>query len=125
MVESGGRLRLLLEARKTDGIRRELRVDHLQGDLPVQPRVPGPIDLTHPARAERGSDLVWPEAVAGRECHKGLTRFYPWGDCLTDRLSCEPLSSGSGTGEWDGTFQGNPTVPRNHFRSKRSGLRTF
>ncbi len=51
------------------GVGRELRVDHLQGDLPVQPRVPCPPDLAHPARPEGGEDFVWAELRAGGENH--------------------------------------------------------
>jgi len=49
VVEPGGRFRLLLESREAVGVRRKLRVDHFQGDVPLEPRVPRPVDLAHAA----------------------------------------------------------------------------
>ena len=43
---------------------------HLDGDRPIQARVPRPIDLAHAARAEGGVDLVGAEGGAGRERHR-------------------------------------------------------
>ena len=39
--------------------------DQLDGDRPVQPRVAGLIDLTHPSRADRRDDLIRAELGAG------------------------------------------------------------
>ena len=36
---------------------------------PPQPHVPRPVNLPHPARAERREDLVWAEPGAGRQGH--------------------------------------------------------
>ena len=42
----------------------------LDRDLAAQPRVARPVDLAHPARAERGEDLVRPEPCSGGERHE-------------------------------------------------------
>ena len=49
---------------------------HLDRDDPLEPRVPRPIDLSHPARAEGREDLVGAETGADGECHDALTGFY-------------------------------------------------
>ena len=69
MRQGGDGLRLPTEARESVGILRSPFGQDLDGDLAVEPRVPGPIDLPHPARAQRREDLVGAEAVPGGERH--------------------------------------------------------
>jgi hypothetical protein len=69
VIEGARRLRLLLEAVQPLGIRGVESGKDLDRDLALQPRVPGPVDLSHPPRAQRCQDLVGPEARAGREPH--------------------------------------------------------
>ena len=54
---------------RSGSLRQDARQD-LDRDVPVQPLVPRPVDLSHPARAERREDLVGAEAGAGWECHR-------------------------------------------------------
>ena len=49
---------------------REVRRQHLDGDVAPEPRVARAVDLAHPARPERRRDLVRPEAGPGREGHR-------------------------------------------------------
>ena len=53
MVERGEDLRLALEAREPLGIARERVGQNLQRDVAVELGVAGPIDLAHPAGADR------------------------------------------------------------------------
>lgn len=55
MRQGRGRSRLPLEAREPLGIGREHVGQHLDGDVPSQSRVVGPIHLTHPAGANQAS----------------------------------------------------------------------
>ena len=48
---------------------------HLDRDFAPQPRVPRPVDLPHPARAQRRDDLVGPEAGPGGKAQL-LDSFY-------------------------------------------------
>jgi len=58
VVERSEDLCLSLESSKTVGIVREERGEDLDGDVPIQQRVTGTIDLSHPARANQSKDLV-------------------------------------------------------------------
>ena len=71
--ERGDRLRLALEAGERLGGGREVRRQHLHRDVAVELRVARPVDLAHPAGAERGLDPIRPEPVAGREAHRADT----------------------------------------------------
>ncbi len=62
MREGGDRFRLPLEALAEFGALRQVRGKNLDGDGPLQARVPSPIHLPHPARPERREDLVGAEA---------------------------------------------------------------
>src|SRR5262249_47256237 len=63
----------------------KVRWQDLHGDVALQPRVPGLVNLAHRARADRGKDLVGTQLRAGRERH-----VYPYplrspeicGDCM-------------------------------------------
>ena len=76
MIECARRLRLLLETSQTIQIRRQGDRQHLDRDVPLQPLVPCPVHLPHPARAQRREDLVGPELRAGRQRHRpGFSRI--------------------------------------------------
>ena len=63
------RLRLPLEALPDLGRSRQVRRQHLDRHRAVQPRVPRPVHLPHPSRAERREDLVRTETGTGGERH--------------------------------------------------------
>lgn len=48
---------------------RQVIRQHFDGDLSPQPRIPRPVDLTHPTRAERGKNLVGAKTEAGAQSH--------------------------------------------------------
>ena len=77
MRERGHRLRFALESRPPIGVTGYGRRQHLDGDVAVEPGVPGSIDLAHAAGAKRGGDLVGTEARANRERHRlpSVTRY--------------------------------------------------
>src|SRR5262249_37297681 len=58
MVECARGLCFLLEAPQAIGILRKRGGEDLDRYLALQPRIARPVDLTHPARAERRQDLV-------------------------------------------------------------------
>ena len=60
---------LALEPRQGIRIRRERLRQHLDRHLALQLRIPRPVHLSHPARAQRRDDLVGPEARSGRQRH--------------------------------------------------------
>ena len=62
MVERRDRPRLALEALADCGFGGELRRQHLDRDVAIEPRVAGAIHLAHAAGAEQRDDLVGPEA---------------------------------------------------------------
>ena len=69
MGEGSHRAGLLLEAAAAFRIGRRFDGQDLDGDVPAQARVPGLVDLSHPARADGRKDLVRAESRAGREHH--------------------------------------------------------
>src|SRR6266542_1793282 len=71
MVEGACSLSLLLEAAQPVVIRREGRRKDFDRDVAFQPLVPSPVDLAHPARAERRDDLVRAKPRAGFQGHVG------------------------------------------------------
>jgi len=69
MIERARRLGFLLEAPQTIRIRREGGEQHLDRDVALQPLIPRPVHLPHPARADGREDLVGAEAGTRREAH--------------------------------------------------------
>ena len=65
---------LLLEAPQALRVLGELRGQHLDGHLPPQPRVPGPVHLAHAPRAEGGENFVRAEAAV----YRFLSRLTDW-----------------------------------------------
>jgi hypothetical protein len=61
--------RLTLEAHLQFGAARQLRMENLYRDEPIQARVSRPVNFTHSACTESGPDLVRPEFRAGGERH--------------------------------------------------------
>ncbi len=70
MVQGRGRLRLLGEPAETIRIGSEARRQHLDGDLPPEHGVPGPVHLAHAAGAERRENLAGTKSVASGEAHR-------------------------------------------------------
>jgi hypothetical protein len=58
-------LRLPLETRKCRRVFCQTLRKDLDRDFPIQPRIERPVDLTHPAGAERRQNLIGPEPGAG------------------------------------------------------------
>ena len=86
VVKAGGDLDLAEEPFGTER-RRELRVQHLDRNLPVVPQVGGEIDCGHPAAAEFTLDRVAPGEGclqtgerASRERFRRLTSYGPESD---------------------------------------------
>jgi hypothetical protein len=69
MVERGGGAGFLLEALEAPRIGRESGGQDFDGDVTPQPGIVRAVDLSHPAGAERGADLIGAEADARREGH--------------------------------------------------------
>ena len=78
MIERGDGARLLLE---TCGV-----FKRFDGDDPVEPRVPGAPDFTHPAGADQREDLVGTEGGSGSERH--VLTIVSWrGDVFESRTT--------------------------------------
>jgi hypothetical protein len=67
--ERRDRLRLALEAGERFGSLGQVRREHLHRHVAVELGVTRPVDLAHPAGAERRFDPVRSETVAGRQAH--------------------------------------------------------
>ena len=70
--ELGDRLGLALEALAGFGRGREVRRQNFDRDGSLQPRVARPVDLAHPARAERRQDLVRTETGPRGKRHPAM-----------------------------------------------------
>jgi hypothetical protein len=73
MGESGHGARLAGEAPPGRLVGAQLLVDRLDRHLAAQPRVEGPVHLSHPTGAEEREDLVGAGTAAGGERHGGVT----------------------------------------------------
>src|ERR1035438_7568169 len=71
MVQARERTCLALEARASVCVLEEFFRQHLQCDRSVDARILRPVDLSHPAGAERRKDLVGAETSADAYCHEG------------------------------------------------------
>ncbi len=74
VVERRGRLRFLLEAPQAAGVGSERFRQDLERHLASEARVPCPVYLPHPARAQVRENLVRTEAAAGGKAHLQITR---------------------------------------------------
>jgi hypothetical protein len=63
VIQAASRARFTAESRQVFGIRGP--AEDLEGDVSLQARVVGAVDLAHPARADRCDDLVGTEMIAG------------------------------------------------------------
>ena len=77
MVQRGEDLRLSLESSESVRVRREGIGQHLQGIVPLEPRVMRSPDLAHAALANQGGDFIGAEAAAGADGH--VRGFYAIG----------------------------------------------
>src|SRR5262245_19036272 len=112
MIERSDGAGLALEAGPGSGIARDHTRQHLDCDRPIEARVAGSINLTHPAHAKQGADFVGTEAGAlsegqrwrdykGRAAGRtGLlcdaevaTEPAPWGSSTPTRLLIADYSS--------------------------------
>ena len=82
VVEGGQRPGLALESVEPLGIGRHLRRQHLEGHVAQELRVGGPVDLTHPARADGRGDPVVTEAAADQFRHPRSRRAAAPAPCL-------------------------------------------
>src|SRR6185436_2459871 len=89
VIESADRLGLALEALAAIGIGCRFIRQDLDRDGAIEPAVLRPVDLTHPARAERRDDFVRAEAGAGSQAH-GLANLYSKLAIIAD--ACPPLA---------------------------------
>ena len=69
MRERRDGLRFALESRERGRIACERRRQDLDGDVSIELRVAGFVDLAHPPGTEGGEHFVSAEACAGREAH--------------------------------------------------------
>src|SRR5687767_10374273 len=69
MREAGDRQGFLLEPSQPFGVAAKPGGEHLDGDMPLQPRVVGAVYGAHPAGAEEIGDLERPHACARRYGH--------------------------------------------------------
>jgi hypothetical protein len=74
VVQCGDRLRLAFEARAPLGVGAELLGQDLDGDVAVEARVAGSVNLSHPAGTDGGQDLIRAEPRAGAEAQS--TSFF-------------------------------------------------
>jgi hypothetical protein len=65
MVQSGGGAGFLLKPIQTFRILGKLGRQDLDRDFTSEPRIPRPIDFTHPARTKGSDDLVRPKPGSG------------------------------------------------------------
>ncbi len=74
VIQGRGGARLLLEAAQPVRIIGEGPRQDLHRDVPLQPNVAGPVDLSHAARADRRDDLVRSEPGTGGKAHFSRAR---------------------------------------------------
>ena len=69
VVEGGQGLGLPLEALQPLALRGQLHRQDLEGHVPLQPRIAGPVDLPHPPGPEGCQDFVGAKACSRRQRH--------------------------------------------------------
>src|SRR5216684_1531610 len=82
MIGCACRARLLLEATQAVRVLGERQRQDLDRHVARDARIAGPVDLPHPARPERGEDLVRAEARAGSEDQGCISLVWRPGLCL-------------------------------------------
>jgi hypothetical protein len=63
----GDRFRFAFQSRAPSGVVRDAVRQQFDGNVAIEPRVAGLVDLAHPTRAEGGENFIRSEARAGRE----------------------------------------------------------
>jgi hypothetical protein len=74
MAQGGCGFRFLREPRSSISVAECRRGQNLDGHLPVQVGIQGPINYAHPARAQLGLDSVMPECFADHRRRNALPR---------------------------------------------------
>ncbi len=74
MVQRGGRPCLLFKAAKAIGVGRESSGQHFDGHIARETGIARPIDLAHPAGAERSQDLVGAKLRTRGDAHGATSR---------------------------------------------------
>ena len=69
MIEGRDGMGLAIEAAEAVGVVRRGVRQHLERDLPPQPRIPGAVELPHSAAGQRSDDLVGSHQFAGFQRH--------------------------------------------------------
>jgi hypothetical protein len=64
MVQRGQELGFAFEPGSTAIVPRKFLGQRLDGDVPPEPAVAGPVHLAHPALADRGEDIVGPQSCS-------------------------------------------------------------
>jgi hypothetical protein len=81
VVERGRGASFLFEPAQSIGVVLRVIRQHLERDIPVQPRIAGTKHFTHPARADGSDDVVGTESCAGSDhaftcCGSTVVRDY-------------------------------------------------
>ena len=91
MIEAGDDLRLALEPLTRQRVGRDVRGQDLDGDVAIQPRVGGLVDLAHPAGPERADHLVGSE-TRSRGQHHAVSLLLTFHFSLLTLTKCSPHS---------------------------------
>jgi hypothetical protein len=75
VVQRGGGARFAFEPQPAPGVRRRIRRQHLDRDIPAKSRIFRAVNLTHAARAEKLLYAVRPECRASREPRRRFGRL--------------------------------------------------
>ena len=92
VIQPADRPGFLFEAPDAIGIGRERREQDLDGDVAIESRVAGPVDLSHSASTDGREDLVGAEAGTGTQRHRSSrgwarsARFKNWRGAPPPRL---------------------------------------
>jgi hypothetical protein len=81
MIQRGENFSLALEPGEAIGIVNEQVGQNLQGDIAIQLRIAGSVDLTHTAFADQGGDFIRTEARARSQSQENgeIIRAAPYG----------------------------------------------
>jgi hypothetical protein len=67
MIQAGNGLCFALKSHTQLGTVSKTRKQNLDGDNSIEARIPGPINLAHPARTDSGKYFIGPETAAGKD----------------------------------------------------------
>ena len=141
VIECRERPRFAREAGAAFGIRREVRRQDLDGDVPTELAVARAIDLAHAAGAERGHDRVGADLTIDHRGHTGRIRGHAGGrpreeprrrrlvsssDCTSWRSPSSPLHASIKNAARSSGVQASARWYRSEIRSRRSlGIKCF